>query len=153
MIYMIEKLWCPFQLLFDFLAFKNDISFWKQKKSMVGMSSKAGDWTVFPHLYSLLRELFWVGEWSSDVDLCFTSAVEVFQHLGDLSVLAGWTDQPAGAHPCWNRISDRGTTEYPSAPPQLPVTLIPWLHRYQYHVGYDTGNLQMCKFTKRSKWP
>lgn len=31
-----------FQLLFDFLAFKNDISFWKQKKSMVGMSSKAG---------------------------------------------------------------------------------------------------------------
>lgn len=30
------------QLLFDFLAFKNDISFWKQKKSMVGMSSKAG---------------------------------------------------------------------------------------------------------------
>lgn len=32
----------PFQLLFDFLAFKNDISFWKQKKSMVGMSSKAG---------------------------------------------------------------------------------------------------------------
>uniref|UniRef100_A0A3Q2P5N5 Lipid scramblase CLPTM1L n=1 Tax=Fundulus heteroclitus TaxID=8078 RepID=A0A3Q2P5N5_FUNHE len=28
-------------LLFDFLAFKNDISFWKQKKSMVGMSSKA----------------------------------------------------------------------------------------------------------------
>lgn len=33
------------QLLFDFLAFKNDISFWKQKKSMVGMSSKAG-WLV-----------------------------------------------------------------------------------------------------------
>lgn len=32
------------QLLFDFLAFKNDISFWKQKKSMVGMSSKAGRW-------------------------------------------------------------------------------------------------------------
>ncbi|MGH0151949.1 UNVERIFIED_CONTAM: hypothetical protein FKN15_033228 [Acipenser sinensis] len=29
------------QLLFDFLAFKNDISFWKKKKSMVGMSSKA----------------------------------------------------------------------------------------------------------------
>lgn len=30
------------QLLFDFLAFKNDISFWKKKKSMIGMSSKAG---------------------------------------------------------------------------------------------------------------
>lgn len=32
----------PFQLLFDFLAFKNDISFWKKKKSMIGMSTKAG---------------------------------------------------------------------------------------------------------------
>uniref|UniRef100_A0A9J8A583 Lipid scramblase CLPTM1L n=1 Tax=Cyprinus carpio carpio TaxID=630221 RepID=A0A9J8A583_CYPCA len=33
-----------FHLLFDFLAFKNDISFWKHKKSMVGMSSKV--WKV-----------------------------------------------------------------------------------------------------------
>lgn len=36
---------CPvysLQLLFDFLAFKNDISFWKKKKSMIGMSTKAG---------------------------------------------------------------------------------------------------------------
>lgn len=31
-----------FQLLFDFLAFKNDISFWKKKRSMIGMSTKAG---------------------------------------------------------------------------------------------------------------
>uniref|UniRef100_A0A673SWM7 Lipid scramblase CLPTM1L n=1 Tax=Suricata suricatta TaxID=37032 RepID=A0A673SWM7_SURSU len=29
-----------FHLLFDFLAFKNDISFWKKKKSMMGMSTK-----------------------------------------------------------------------------------------------------------------
>uniref|UniRef100_A0A8C0GHQ8 Lipid scramblase CLPTM1L n=1 Tax=Chelonoidis abingdonii TaxID=106734 RepID=A0A8C0GHQ8_CHEAB len=29
-----------FHLLFDFLAFKNDISFWKKKKSMTGMSRK-----------------------------------------------------------------------------------------------------------------
>ncbi|XP_016402763.1 cleft lip and palate transmembrane protein 1-like protein, partial [Sinocyclocheilus rhinocerous] len=36
-----------FHLLFDFLAFKNDISFWKHKKSMVGMSSKAGQQTPF----------------------------------------------------------------------------------------------------------
>uniref|UniRef100_A0A8C6LXM5 Lipid scramblase CLPTM1L n=1 Tax=Nothobranchius furzeri TaxID=105023 RepID=A0A8C6LXM5_NOTFU len=36
-----------FHLLFDFLAFKNDISFWKQKKSMVGMSSKAVLWRCF----------------------------------------------------------------------------------------------------------
>uniref|UniRef100_A0A8C9JFG3 Lipid scramblase CLPTM1L n=1 Tax=Panthera tigris altaica TaxID=74533 RepID=A0A8C9JFG3_PANTA len=31
-----------FHLLFDFLAFKNDISFWKKKRSMIGMSTKAG---------------------------------------------------------------------------------------------------------------
>ncbi|XP_034016932.1 cleft lip and palate transmembrane protein 1-like protein isoform X2 [Thalassophryne amazonica] len=36
-----------FHLLFDFLAFKNDISFWKQKKSMVGMSTKAVLWRCF----------------------------------------------------------------------------------------------------------
>uniref|UniRef100_A0AAQ4QG48 Lipid scramblase CLPTM1L n=1 Tax=Gasterosteus aculeatus aculeatus TaxID=481459 RepID=A0AAQ4QG48_GASAC len=36
-----------FHLLFDFLAFKNDISFWKEKKSMVGMSSKAVLWRCF----------------------------------------------------------------------------------------------------------
>ena len=28
------------QLLFDFLAFKNDISFWRQRKTMVGLSSR-----------------------------------------------------------------------------------------------------------------
>lgn len=34
---------CPvvFQLLFDFLAFKNDISFWKKKKMLIGMSTKS----------------------------------------------------------------------------------------------------------------
>ncbi|XP_043921082.1 cleft lip and palate transmembrane protein 1-like protein isoform X1 [Protopterus annectens] len=36
-----------FHLLFDFLAFKNDISFWKRKKTMVGMSTKAVLWRCF----------------------------------------------------------------------------------------------------------
>ncbi|XP_012577184.1 PREDICTED: cleft lip and palate transmembrane protein 1-like protein [Condylura cristata] len=36
-----------FHLLFDFLAFKNDISFWKKKKSMMGMSTKAVLWRCF----------------------------------------------------------------------------------------------------------
>ncbi|NWR47027.1 CLP1L protein, partial [Regulus satrapa] len=35
------------QLLFDFLAFKNDISFWKKKRSMIGMSTKAVLWRCF----------------------------------------------------------------------------------------------------------
>lgn len=37
-----EYVSCYLQLLFDFLAFKNDISFWKKKRSMIGMSTKAG---------------------------------------------------------------------------------------------------------------
>ncbi|XP_069113149.1 lipid scramblase CLPTM1L-like [Argopecten irradians] len=33
-----------FHLLFDFLAFKNDISYWKGRRSMVGLSSRAVLW-------------------------------------------------------------------------------------------------------------
>lgn len=29
-------------MLFDVLAFKNDVSFWKGKKSMAGMSTRTG---------------------------------------------------------------------------------------------------------------
>ncbi|NXG31984.1 CLP1L protein, partial [Dromaius novaehollandiae] len=36
-----------FHLLFDFLAFKNDISFWKKKRNMIGMSTKAVLWRCF----------------------------------------------------------------------------------------------------------
>ena len=33
---------CIFQLLFDFLAFKNEIIYWKNRDSMVGLSTKGG---------------------------------------------------------------------------------------------------------------
>lgn len=33
-----------FHLLFDFLAFKNDISYWKKRKNMVGLSSRVVIW-------------------------------------------------------------------------------------------------------------
>ncbi|CAI4224290.1 unnamed protein product [Auanema sp. JU1783] len=36
-------------LLFDCLSFKNDISFWKQRKTMVGLSTKAVLWSSFYH--------------------------------------------------------------------------------------------------------
>ena len=68
------------QLLFDFLAFKSDISFWKQKKSMVGMSSKAGGqvcshgkhnigWKrkAFKRLQAELRGRFVVSDWAECV--------------------------------------------------------------------------------------
>lgn len=35
------------QLLFDVLAFKNDISFWKAKKSMAGLSVRTVLWRAF----------------------------------------------------------------------------------------------------------
>lgn len=52
-----------FQLLFDFLAFKNDISFWKKKKTMIGMSTKAGrgaqNFDPFPWHVLLLVKFVW----------------------------------------------------------------------------------------------
>jgi len=31
------------QLLFDFLAFKNDILYWKSKETMIGLSVRVGE--------------------------------------------------------------------------------------------------------------
>ena len=39
---LIQYLLTHLQLLFDFLAFKNDIYFWKNKKSMEGLSFRVG---------------------------------------------------------------------------------------------------------------
>jgi len=36
-----------FQLLFDFLALKNDVSFWRHTKSMVGLSTRTILWRAF----------------------------------------------------------------------------------------------------------
>eukprot|EP00731_Ephydatia_muelleri_P035336 Em0115g4a len=36
-----------FHLLFDFLAFKNDISFWRKRRNMVGLSTRAVLWRCF----------------------------------------------------------------------------------------------------------
>ena len=49
-----------FQLLFDFLAFKNDISFWKSRDSMVGLSTRVVVWrcvsTIIIFLYLMDEE-------------------------------------------------------------------------------------------------
>ncbi|XP_062501860.1 lipid scramblase CLPTM1L-like [Corticium candelabrum] len=39
-----------FHILFDFLAFKNDISYWRERKSMVGLSSRSVAWRCFSQL-------------------------------------------------------------------------------------------------------
>ncbi|XP_053617737.1 lipid scramblase CLPTM1L [Plodia interpunctella] len=36
-----------FHLLFDFLAFKNDVSFWRRKRSLAGLSSRTVLWRAF----------------------------------------------------------------------------------------------------------
>ena len=49
-----------FQLLFDFLAFKNDITFWKARDSMVGLSTRVVVWrcvsTIIIFLYLMDEE-------------------------------------------------------------------------------------------------
>lgn len=42
------------QLLFDFLSFKNDISFWREKKSYVGLSLRTTLWRTFSQIVILL---------------------------------------------------------------------------------------------------
>ena len=41
-IFLISFLLVLLQLLFDFLAFKNDINYWKRRDSMVGLSMRTG---------------------------------------------------------------------------------------------------------------
>ena len=40
--FLISFLFILLQLLFDFLAFKNDINYWKRRDSMVGLSMRTG---------------------------------------------------------------------------------------------------------------
>lgn len=43
-----------FQLLFDFLAFKNDVLFWRKKKNMIGLSSRTVLWRTFSQIVVFL---------------------------------------------------------------------------------------------------
>ncbi|XP_075969955.1 lipid scramblase CLPTM1L [Anticarsia gemmatalis] len=39
-----------FHLLFDFLAFKNDVSFWRRKRSLAGLSARTVFWRAFSQM-------------------------------------------------------------------------------------------------------
>lgn len=43
-----------FQLLFDFLSFKNDIAFWRKKKTYVGLSLRTTLWRAFSQIVIFL---------------------------------------------------------------------------------------------------
>ncbi|KAL0985284.1 hypothetical protein UPYG_G00154990 [Umbra pygmaea] len=46
-----------FHFIFEFLVFKNDISFWRTKQNMVGMSRKAVLWRCFSTIVIFLKKL------------------------------------------------------------------------------------------------
>lgn len=79
-----------FHLLFDFLAFKNDISFWKQKKSMVGMSSKAVLWRCFS---TIVVFLYLFDEQASVLvvlPIGISSVIEVWKVKKAFKILVFW---------------------------------------------------------------
>uniref|UniRef100_A0A2R8MXS6 Lipid scramblase CLPTM1L n=1 Tax=Callithrix jacchus TaxID=9483 RepID=A0A2R8MXS6_CALJA len=77
-------------LLFDFLDFKNDISFWKKKKSMIGMSTKAVLWRYFS---SVVIFLFLLDEQTSQLVLVPAgnrAAIELWKVKKALKITVVW---------------------------------------------------------------
>lgn len=79
-----------FHLLFDFLAFKNDISFWRKKKDMVGVSTTVVVWRTFS---TIVIMLYLFDEETSRMvlyPLVFSSVVEIWKLLKALKVHIEW---------------------------------------------------------------
>ncbi|XP_032325385.1 cleft lip and palate transmembrane protein 1-like protein isoform X2 [Camelus ferus] len=101
-----------FHLLFDFLAFKNDISFWKKKKSMTGMSSKAVLWRCFS---TVVIFLFLLDEQTSLLVLVpagIGAAIELWKVKKALKMTVVWRGlRPAFQFGTYSE-SERKTEEY-----------------------------------------
>lgn len=41
-------------MLFEFLSFKNDVTFWRQKRTVEGLTVRTALWRVFSHLVIFL---------------------------------------------------------------------------------------------------
>ncbi len=82
-----------FHLLFDFLAFKNDIAFWKNKKDMVGLSMTAVIWR-FVSTFIIMLYLF--DESTSKLVLypmCISAIIEFWKVTKAFKVRVVWPSQ------------------------------------------------------------
>uniref|UniRef100_A0A8C8ZDM3 Lipid scramblase CLPTM1L n=1 Tax=Prolemur simus TaxID=1328070 RepID=A0A8C8ZDM3_PROSS len=101
-----------FHLLFDFLAFKNDISFWKKKKSMIGMSTKAVLWRCFS---TVVIFLFLLDEQTSLLVLVpagVGAAIELWKVKKALKMTVVWRGLRPGLQFGSYSESERKTEEY-----------------------------------------
>ncbi|XP_045855677.1 cleft lip and palate transmembrane protein 1-like protein isoform X3 [Meles meles] len=114
-----------FHLLFDFLAFKNDISFWKKKKSMIGMSTKAVLWRCFS---TVVIFLFLLDEQTSLLVLVpagVGAAIELWKVKKALKMTVLWR----GLRPTFQRVGEEDGGVRHSGHEVLVLPALPSLHR------------------------
>ena len=136
-----------FHLLFDFLAFKNDISFWKKKKTMIGMSTKAVLWRCFS---TVVIFLFLLDEQTSLLVLVpagIGAAIELWKVKKALKMSVVWR----GLRPAFqfgsSSESERKTEEYDTQ----AMTLLSYL-LYPLCVGGAVYSLLNVKYKSWYSW-
>lgn len=71
-----QKMFFELQILFDFLAFKNDVKFWSQKSTMEGLSSRTVMWRAFSQAVVFL---YLLDEKASIIVLCPSAIAGVIE--------------------------------------------------------------------------
>uniref|UniRef100_A0A8C4PWX8 Lipid scramblase CLPTM1L n=1 Tax=Eptatretus burgeri TaxID=7764 RepID=A0A8C4PWX8_EPTBU len=103
-----------FHLLFDFLAFKNDISFWKAKRDMVGMSIRAVSWRCFS---TFVLFLFLLDEQTSLLVLIpagVGSIIEAWKVTKAFKIQIRWTGKLPRIQVGTSSVNERQTEQFDS---------------------------------------